>query len=133
MGTVFRQVAKDYQIPNSTIVLRRGQKIFVPVNAIHSDPQIYPDSDKFEPERFTKENIAARHPYAWIPFGAGPRHCIGIRYAMQQEKIGIVTLLHKFRVRPGKRTKAKMEFKLNRQILEPLENISLHLEILQNG
>lgn len=114
-------------------MLRRGQKVIVPVNAIHSDPDIYPESDKFDPDRFTKENIATRHPYAWIPFAAGPRHCIGIRYAMHQVKMAIVTLLHEYQVKPGIGTKAKIEFKLNRQTLEPLENISLHLEVLQKG
>jgi len=49
----------------------------MPVWSIHHDADIYPEPEKYIPERFTKENKVERHPYAYLPFGLGPRNCIG--------------------------------------------------------
>lgn len=57
-------------IPKDTLVL-------ISVLGIHHDPNIYPDPDTFDPERFTKEAVAARHRMSYLPFGDGPRNCIG--------------------------------------------------------
>ena len=52
-------------------------KVYIPAFAIHRDPKIYPDPEVFDPERFNEENINSRHSSLFLPFGDGPRNCIG--------------------------------------------------------
>lgn len=49
----------------------------ISVTGLQSDPNIFPDPEKFDPTRFSKENVATRSPYVYLPFGDGPRVCIG--------------------------------------------------------
>lgn len=89
------------------------------------DPDIYPKPDKFDPNRFTKENIAARHPMAYLPFGLGPRMCVGMRFGMMQTRLGIATMLGNFRVSPSVGTTIPMEFEPNTPFLSPAQGSML--------
>lgn len=59
-------------------LLKPGESIIIPIYGIHNDPEYYPEPEKFDPERFNVENNNKRHPMAFIPFGHGPRKCIGM-------------------------------------------------------
>lgn len=62
---------------STNIHVPKGIPIIIPLLGLYRDPSIYPEPDKFDPERFNEDEIAARHPYAYLPFGEGPRICIG--------------------------------------------------------
>ena len=78
-----RKCNKDYKVPDSDYIIKKDTHIVIPVLGIHHDPELYPDPEQFDPERFTAENKALRHPYAFMPFGMGPRNCIGKIYLKQ--------------------------------------------------
>ncbi|XP_039278713.1 probable cytochrome P450 6a13 [Nilaparvata lugens] len=61
----------------SGVKVEAGIHIVLPILALHMDGDIYADPEKFDPERFSEENKNDRHPYAYIPFGSGPRMCPG--------------------------------------------------------
>lgn len=66
---------------------------------LHRDPEVYPNPDTFNPDNFLPEKTANRHYYAFIPFSAGPRSCVGRKYAVLKLKILLSTILRNFRVR----------------------------------
>lgn len=61
-------------------VVPKEAMIMLHIYALHQDPQQFPDPDQFDPDRFLPENAEKRHPYAFVPFSAGPRNCIGKTY-----------------------------------------------------
>lgn len=71
----------------------------------HHHPEFWPEPTAFRPERFTPEQVRARHRYAHIPFSAGPRACIGKRYAIYELSTALALILSRFRidVLPGQR------------------------------
>jgi cytochrome P450 len=85
------QQVGGYQIP-------AGSFIVVSQFATHRHPQFWDDAEAFDPSRFTAEHEATRHPYAYFPFGAGPRACIGSHFAMLETMIAVAVLLQRFRI-----------------------------------
>lgn len=73
-----REALKNYTFKGTKITIPKGTKVWIPAFPIHRDPNIYPDPDKFDPERFTEEAVANRHPMSFLAFGDGPRICIGM-------------------------------------------------------
>ncbi|XP_058793083.1 cytochrome P450 6B1-like [Phymastichus coffea] len=93
-----RRSAVDYTFEGTKVTIPKGTRLVIPVWGIQRDPNIWPDPDVFDPERFNEENEKVRHPMSYLTFGGGPRNCIGIRFSTLQMKIGIATLICKFKV-----------------------------------
>jgi len=74
---ILRRATKNYKVPGQSLVIEKGQKIIIPSYSIHNDPKYYPNPDTFDPERFSTEEKAKRLNGTYIPFGDGPRLCIG--------------------------------------------------------
>jgi len=88
--------------------IKKGTTIRLPYYVIHHNPEFWPEPEIFKPERFLKENAHNIKPFSWLPFGSGPRQCIGERFAMTEMKIAMVKLLQKFTLE----TNANSEIKL---------------------
>lgn len=91
-----RKANQDYRIPGTNTVIEKGKMFFIPIHAIHYDPEYYPNPDNFDPDRFSCEEKTKRDAMTWIPFGNGPRNCIGMRFGMMQTRIGLIILLNNF-------------------------------------
>ncbi|KAK5646953.1 hypothetical protein RI129_005417 [Pyrocoelia pectoralis] len=96
---IFSRFLKEDVAFNGAI-LPKGLTLMVYTLFLHRDPHIFPDPEKFDPDRFLPENVASRSPYAYVPFSAGPRNCIGQRFAMLEMKSTISKMLRKFEILP---------------------------------
>jgi cytochrome P450 family 6 len=74
---ILRKCSRDYTIPDTQITLKKGVNVGIPILGLHNDPKYYPNPEKFDPERFSEENKRSRPAFTWLPFGEGPRLCIG--------------------------------------------------------
>jgi len=85
-----------HEIPAGTVVL-------VSTYGLHHNPSVYPDPERFDPDRFAPEAEAARHRSAWLPFGNGQRVCIGNHFALLEGQIVLAALAHRvaFEPKPG--------------------------------
>lgn len=68
-NVLLRICTKDYQVPGKDLVIEKGKNLMLPMHAIHNDPEFFPNPDKFDPERFSPEEVKKRNPFTFLPFG----------------------------------------------------------------
>ncbi|EOA99860.1 Thromboxane-A synthase, partial [Anas platyrhynchos] len=90
-----RETAKDCVVLGQHIPA--GAVIETAVGHLHHNPEFWPEPEKFIPERFTEEAKKEQHPFAYLPFGAGPRGCIGMKMGLLETKMTLLRVLQKFR------------------------------------
>lgn len=78
-----RVCTKTYNIPDTNVTIDKGTSVMIPMLGIHRDPDVFPNPMQFDPERFSAENKAERHRFFHLPFGEGPRMCMG-KYILTQ-------------------------------------------------
>ncbi|KAG8176932.1 hypothetical protein JTE90_018715 [Oedothorax gibbosus] len=100
----------DYKMRKTGITVKKGNCVTIPVYAIHHDPTIYNDPQIFNPDRFSPEEKAKRPPYSYIPFGAGPRNCVAMRFALMQVKVCLAHVIANFIIKRCPETKVPLEF-----------------------
>ncbi|XP_036413080.1 cytochrome P450 3A56-like [Colossoma macropomum] len=107
------------------VTIPQGTTVMIPTYPLHRDPEYWPDPNSFNPERFTKENKESIDPYAFMPFGAGPRNCIGMRFALVSMKLAIVEILQRFDINVCDETKVPLELGVG-AFLAPKDPIQLN-------
>ncbi|KAK7160948.1 hypothetical protein R3I94_003812 [Phoxinus phoxinus] len=109
------------------VMIPKDMVVMIPIYALHRDPDYWSDPESFKPERFTKGNKETIEPYMYMPFGLGPRNCIGMRFAQVTMKLAIVEILQRFDVSVCAETQVPLELGLS-GFLAPKDPIMLKLK-----
>ncbi len=91
-----RRALKDFEFGGYTIPA--GTQVGISASAVHKMAEHWPDPERFDPLRFTAEETAKRHKYAWVPFGGGAHMCLGLHFAYMQIKILMVQILTRYQI-----------------------------------
>ncbi|XP_037279004.2 cytochrome P450 3A8 isoform X1 [Rhipicephalus microplus] len=112
-----RAPLEDYILGDTGIRVPKGCVVGVPVYAMHYDAEFFPNPEKFDPDRFSEENVGSIRPYSYLPFGAGPRNCIGMRFALQAVKLSLLHSVHSVQFVPTEKTDVPLKFAIGLGIL----------------
>ncbi|XP_077286390.1 cytochrome P450 9e2-like [Arctopsyche grandis] len=129
VGAVDRLCKKSVTLPppneksNIPYKIKTNELISIPIYGLLHDPKYFPDPEKFDPERFSDENKGSIDPITYLPFGVGPRNCIGSRFALLEIKLIAFHMLSKFDIIQTKNTQIPIEF----------ERGTLQLRFSKNG
>ncbi|XP_037909969.1 probable cytochrome P450 9f2 [Hermetia illucens] len=107
-----RVCSKPYVLRNKDgdgVKLNRGDIVSIPIVGLHHNPDYFPEPDKFIPERFSDENRNNIKPLTYLPFGIGPRGCIGSRFALMESKAILFHLLSQFTFEASPKTRVPLE------------------------
>lgn len=105
-----RLANRDCYIRKLGITVPKGLKIALNYGTIMTDPEYWPQPDKFDPDRFSPQNKHKIVPGSYCPFGLGPRHCIGMRFALTETKLAVARLLMNYKIEPAPGTTFPPEF-----------------------
>ncbi|NWX16379.1 CP3AO protein, partial [Aegotheles bennettii] len=123
-GRIERACKRDVEINGVTIP--KGTVVMIPPYTLQHNPEYWPNPEEFRPERFSKENKETIDPYTYLPFGAGPRNCIGMRFALLVMKVAIAILLQHFTFQTCKETPIPLKLSSN-GLLRPEKPIFLSM------
>ncbi|XP_046467889.2 cytochrome P450 4C1-like isoform X6 [Neodiprion pinetum] len=101
-ATVSRAVTEDFDVGEYT--LPKGSIVGIDIIKMHRSEEFWPDPFVFDPDRFLPQEIAKRHSCVYLPFSAGPRNCIGSRFAMMEMKTVLATILRRYIIKKDKIT-----------------------------
>lgn len=111
---IARQVNENVKLASQPLSIPAGATVAISTLQIHRRPDIYENPTQFNPDNFLPSSTQKRHYYSYIPFAAGPRSCVGRKYAMLKLKILLSTMLRNYRVKSCAEEK---DFKLQADII----------------
>nr|QLI62171.1 cytochrome P450 22 [Streltzoviella insularis] len=109
-----RVCVKPYELPPpregaKTLQLKPGDFVYNSLYSIHMDPKYYPQPKLFDPDRFSDENKHKIKPFTFMPFGVGPRNCIGSRFALLEIKLLVYKIVLNFKLLKCEKTSDPIE------------------------
>lgn len=118
---------------NRTIRIEKGTVIIIPIWSTHHNKDYYPDPMEFRPERFDPQNGGVKRftdEGIFIPFGAGPRICLGMRLAQVQIKAALVELIKNFEISVNRKSFTNLKLDKNKIFYEPEDGVWLNFKQL---
>ncbi|XP_045538806.1 cytochrome P450 6k1-like [Papilio machaon] len=114
MGWLDRVAATDYQV-DEKLTIPAGTPVYVNGLGLHYDPNIYPEPMQFNPDRFLPENEKKIPPFTYIPFGEGPRMCIGRRFGEQTFLTALSHVIVNYRILPTPNAKLPADIDIEKK------------------
>lgn len=111
---------RDYHIEKYNLTIPKGSVVNVAGSAVSKNPQYWQDPEKFDPERFMPENADKIIPGSYLPFGMGPRFCIGKRFALLEAKLAISKMVTRFKLLPAPGATYKVDFDTMNRLVNPI-------------
>ncbi|KAH8277871.1 hypothetical protein KR018_009444, partial [Drosophila ironensis] len=124
-----RECVEDFVVPgNPKYVIKKGMPVLIPCAAMHRDEKFYPNPDTFNPDNFSPQRVKERDSVEWLPFGDGPRNCIGMRFGQMQARIGLALLLNDFKFSVCDKTTIPMQYDKKHFLVASQDGIYLKVE-----
>ena len=113
------QLNQGFRIP-------KGIAIIIPIWAIHHNPDYWENPEVFNPDRFSSKNRKKINPLTYLPFGYGPRNCVGMRFALLEAKLVLATVIKKFKFEANQYTETPLSVRLG-LTMSPKNGIHLRI------
>lgn len=125
-----RIAVADYKVPGSDVIIKKGQQIVISPYAIQNDPDYYENPEVFDPDRFLPDEVKKRNQFAYLPFGEGPRICIGLRFGILQVKLGLITMVSNYNFELSEKTVVPVQYELHhtQALMKPQDDIYLKVK-----
>ncbi|CAG9102333.1 unnamed protein product [Plutella xylostella] len=130
LQVVTREVFKSYRFPNG-VQVDRGVRVHIPVLHMHRNPKHFKDPHVFNPDRFSPEQKHTVSDYVFMPFGKGPRLCIGSRFGKMQMMAGLVSIFTKYRLELLTGASTEVQFEPRSMPTQPKK--ALHLKFISRN
>ena len=108
------------------LIIEKGIGITLPIFLIHHNPKYWPNPEKFDPERFNPNNERSYPTFAYLPFGEGPRNCIGKRLVLLLAKMTLITILKEVQFERSADTEVPLDLSID-ILTSPKNGIKLNI------
>ncbi|KAL1436264.1 hypothetical protein MTO96_049845 [Rhipicephalus appendiculatus] len=109
-------------------IIPGGTRVIVPTWNIHRNPDLWPDPHRFNPDRFSEGWEKERHPASYVPFGMGPRECIGKKFALLELKMALFKLVRRYEFSLSTQSATTLKFEVPLISINPVKNIVLKVK-----
>ncbi|XP_026482128.1 cytochrome P450 9e2-like [Ctenocephalides felis] len=117
---------EDYE--GNKFEVKKGEAVLFPIYNIHHDEKYYDNPHKFDPSRFSEENKNNIKPFTYMPFGVGPRNCIGSRFALMEMKTLLFNILKEFDIVPSEKTQIPLKLAKGLMQMKPEKGFWVKLQ-----
>lgn len=123
-----RSTTSGWPVPDTEVVLEKGTQVWIPIYCFQNDPDYYPNPEVFDPDRFKFVEGDNRQQYGYMPFGLGPRNCIGMRFGLMQARIGLAKFVQNYKFKLSSKTGVPLKLVTNIGLLIPRDGVYLEVE-----
>nr|ACI25370.2 CYP4CD1 [Liposcelis bostrychophila] len=128
---ITRKLNEDVDLPGG-YHLPKGTNVGMIIYSLHRDPKVWPNPEKFDPDNFTPDAIQGRNPYSYVPFSAGPRNCIGQKFAMLEMKSTVSKVVRQYKLLPSPYEKHKLQL-TSELVLMSLSGVHVKIQRRSNS